>query len=366
MRQEVVVSTGMSECPLCGKRLVKKYNMNPRHVITLNGEYRVLERVLRCSNRKCPGYSMSFRSEKLQSSVISKKIFGLDVIVHIGELRYKEHKSYEEIREALEGRNIKISMGELTNLTRTFEALIKGWHSERIQEIREKLGSYVLSIDGTYSFKDETLYIFRSYQQGLVLYAATAKMGDTAHFKPLLEKVLEMYGTPMAVISDMQPAIIEAVKNAIPDVPHQYCQFHFIRNAGKFMERDYKALEAEMKKKKVESRAKEIEKRLKEAEGMDCEDAVVESEVEEVQSKMEVVGCELQKKEKFEKCRLIIHILVLLLKITVDNFPFALYYLDLYDRYRKIRRTVRHCLAVYPHDDAYISFRIKPGFNRGY
>jgi len=150
------------------------------------------------------------------------------------------------------------------------------------------------------------------------------------------------------------------------------------------MERDYKALEAEMKKKKVESRAKEIEKRLKEAEGMDCgdgvlesteeevqsqsgeiekrlkeaegmdcEDAVVESEVEEVQSKMEVVGCELQKKEKFEKCRLIIHILVLLLKITVDNFPFALYYLDLYDRYRKIRRTVRHCLAVYPHDDAY-------------
>ena len=107
----MVVSTGMSECPLCGKRLVKKYNMNPRHVITLNGEYWVLERVLRCSNRKCPGYSMSFRSEKLQSSVISKKIFGLDVIVYIGELRYKEHKSYEEIREALEGEEHKNKYG---------------------------------------------------------------------------------------------------------------------------------------------------------------------------------------------------------------------------------------------------------------
>jgi hypothetical protein len=90
----------------------------------------------------------------------------------------------------------------------------------------------VLSIDGTYSYKDETLYIFRSYEQGLVLYAATAKKDDTAHFQPLLENLLAMYGTPMAVISDMQPAIIEAVKNTIPDVPHQYCQFHFIRKSN--------------------------------------------------------------------------------------------------------------------------------------
>ena len=81
--------------------------------------------------------------------------------------------------------------------------------------------------DGTYSFKDETLYIFRSHQQGLVLYAATAKMDDTAHFQPLLE----MYGTPMAVISDMQPAIIEAVKNAIPDASVLQVSLHSKRGA---------------------------------------------------------------------------------------------------------------------------------------
>jgi len=85
--------------------------------------------------------------------------------------------------------------------------------------------------DGTYSFKDETLYIFRSHQQGLVLYAATAKMDDTAHFQPLLEKVLEMYGTPMAVISDMQPAIIEVVKNAIPDASVLPVSLHSKRGA---------------------------------------------------------------------------------------------------------------------------------------
>jgi hypothetical protein len=311
-------------------------------------------------------------------------------------------------------KGIKISMGELTNLTRTFESLLKGWHDERIQEIREKLGKYVLSIDGTYSYKDETLYIFRSYEQGLILYAATAEKDDTAHFQPLLEKVLEMYGAPMAVISDMQPAIIEAVKNVIPGVPHQYCQFHFIRNAGKFMDGDYKALGTEIKKKRVQSQVKNIQEKLKEAEKEDSKSAVleqVEEEVksqmkaiekkleeteegdcggavldtaeeeilsqvvvkgkdlkkaeesdsreavpntaEEVQSKTKEVKGELRKEEKFKDCLLIIHILILLLKITVDNFPFGLYYVDLYDRYAKIRRTIRHCLAVYPHNDAY-------------
>ena len=43
----------------------------------------------------------------------------------------------------------------------------------------------------------------------------------------------------------------------------------------------------------------------------------------------------------------------------MDNFPFGLSYVDLYDRYGKIRRTVRHCLAVYPHNDAYRNALLK-------
>jgi hypothetical protein len=139
MREGVIeVSTGMRKCPLCGARLVKNYNTNLRRVITLNGEYWALERVLRCSNRECSGHSMSFRSEEFQATIIPGRVFGLDGIVYIGELRYKEHKHYAEITEALEEKGITISLGERTNLTRTFESLLKGWHEERIHEIRAK------------------------------------------------------------------------------------------------------------------------------------------------------------------------------------------------------------------------------------
>jgi hypothetical protein len=71
----------------------QKYSTSPKRVITLNGEYWALERVLRWSNRECSGHSMSFRSEELQAAIIPGRIFGLEVIVRIGELRYKEHKS---------------------------------------------------------------------------------------------------------------------------------------------------------------------------------------------------------------------------------------------------------------------------------
>jgi hypothetical protein len=50
---------------------------------------------------------------------------------------------------------------------------------------------------------------------------------------------------------------------------------------------------------------------------------------------------------------LIIHLLVLILKITTDSFPFNLYYVELYDRNRRVRSAIRRCISEYPHEDAY-------------
>jgi uncharacterized lipoprotein YehR (DUF1307 family) len=68
----------------------------------------------------------------------------------------------------------------------------------------------LLSVDGTYSYKYRTRYIFRDYTSGLILYAALAR-DDKESVRPLFERVIEMYGKPTGVISDMQPAFIELV-----------------------------------------------------------------------------------------------------------------------------------------------------------
>ena len=92
----------------------------------------------------------------------------------------------------------------------------------------------------------------------------------------------------------MQPAIIESVKNVMPGIPYQYCQYHFLKNAGSFMEKEYKELGKAMKKKEVLAKAKEVEADLKNA------------------------------KIENDKLLLIVHLLVLILKITTDCFPFNL------------------------------------------
>nr|QNO51837.1 hypothetical protein FGALOIDC_00021 [Methanosarcinales archaeon ANME-1 ERB6] len=42
-----------------------------------------------------------------------------------------------------------------------------------------------------------------------------------------------------------------------------------------------------------------------------------------------------------------------MLKITTDSFPFDLYYVQLYGRYRRVRTTIRRCISEYPYEDAY-------------
>lgn len=401
--------TSMERCPFCGAHLVRRFDHNPRRVISLSGEYWIREHVQRCSNKDCKGFKTSFRSEELQRIIIPYKIFSLGVVINIGTLRYEEHKTYAEIIAELSKKGIKISRGEVFNLCQTFESLVKGWHEERVTEIKEKLKEYVLSVDGTYSYRDKTLYIFRDYTSGLLLYASLAS-DDNDSVQPLFERVIEMYGKPGAVISDMQPAFIKSVENLLPGVPHQYCQQHFLTNAGGFMEDDYRELGKKMKKERVSAKAevveKEIEKYVEEEIGQDC--AVlgkengnenekhrmtfhnhnskkklllqfsptnaekIEGEIEEYIEEMIGQDCDVQDRGKeneneeqrtnrhdpdFAK-KLLLQLIIIqwlcrALKVSSDFFPFDLYYVKLYERYKVVRAVIRTCIKKYTADDKY-------------
>lgn len=294
-------------------------------------------------------------------------------ILYIGILRYEEHKKYDEIIEKLEKGGISISKGEVFNLCLSFESLIRGWQEERIEEIKDRLDRYILSVDGTYSYKGKTLYIFRDYITGLVLYAETTEKDDKAHIKPLFEKVIQMYGKPIAVISDMQDAFISSVKELLPDIPHQYCQYHFLKNAGKYMEKDYKRLGDEMKNKGVKEEAKKVGDEFKKFVGAkneapletDCAeipcavsnidevDIMIWDTSQETNNAINNTNKDIPKSKVLLYQRYIIHTLWLLLDISTDDFPFELYYVELYLRYRRVRTTVRRCISGYPYNDEY-------------
>jgi hypothetical protein len=75
--------------------------------------------------------------------------------------------------------------------------------------------------------------VVRDCLSGEVLLARSLLSGTAADLAPLLREVAEAVGVPVAgVISDGQTSIRRAVEQALPGVPHQLCQFHFLREAA--------------------------------------------------------------------------------------------------------------------------------------
>ena len=78
------------------------------------------------------------------------------------------------------------------------------------------------------------LWVIRDCLSGEVLLARSLLSGTADDLAPLLREVADAVGVPVTgVVSDGQTSIRRAVERALPGVPHQLCQFHFLREAAR-------------------------------------------------------------------------------------------------------------------------------------
>jgi hypothetical protein len=74
----------------------------------------------------------------------------------------------------------------------------------------------------------------RDCVSGEILLARSLLGATEADLIPLLTEVRDALRVPiLGVISDGQQSIRKAVASALPAVPHQLCQFHYLREAAK-------------------------------------------------------------------------------------------------------------------------------------
>jgi Transposase, Mutator family len=95
-------------------------------------------------------------------------------------------------------------------------------------------GALVLAIDGLQpDVGHEVLWVLRDCLSGEVLLARSLLGATAADLVPLLREVADTLALPISgVISDGQESIRNAVQAALPGVPHQLCQFHYLRQAA--------------------------------------------------------------------------------------------------------------------------------------
>ena len=223
-------------CPHCGGRMRADYT-NRRTVATLAGLTRLHLLIRRCHNAQCEAHRRPYRTEAEGRLALPHHEFGLDVIALVGRLRYAEHRSVPEIRAHLTGRGVAVSERTVTNLLDRYDELLAVTLTDggRLGKLLAGQGRVILAIDGLQpDVGHEVLWVVRDVISGEVLLARSLLSARRADLAELLAEVRDALPVPVAgVVSDGQHPIRWAVRHALPGVPYQLCQFHYLREAAR-------------------------------------------------------------------------------------------------------------------------------------
>src|SRR4051794_32216941 len=233
--REQVLETVHERCPACGRRLRYRYD-NRRTVTTLAGLVRLRLRIRRCEDPGCARYRRPCRPEAEGAIVLPQHEFGLDVIALVGALRYREHRSVPEIHRALLERGVAVCERTVTNLLDRYDELVATTlaDDDRLRAVLAGQGRAILALDGLQpDVGHEVLWVVRECLSGEVLLARSLLSSTGEDLAALLREVTAAIGVPIAgVVSDGQHSVRLAVGRALPGVPLQLCQFHYLREAA--------------------------------------------------------------------------------------------------------------------------------------
>ncbi|WP_400242607.1 transposase [Niallia sp. JL1B1071] len=284
--ESIYYTPEITHCPKCEGKLTYCHPVWRKTISTLKGEFKVINLGYRCENNSCDNHIV-YRSAEAEQLSMKHITYGMDVIAHIGHLRFKEHKTRLEITDILTEKQIKISERQVQKLYERYALLLRSSVEENTKEILEKVveesDGLILSIDGVQPEKgNETLYVIREVLSGTVLAAHNLKSSASQELVGIIQPIIN-WGYPIqGFISDGQQSIRLAIEKVAPNIPYQYCQFHYFKDIAKpLVEKDRK-LKTNIKKKLRGIR--DIERKIEESPSESLEDEIASDYVAAIRS----------------------------------------------------------------------------------
>jgi hypothetical protein len=230
------------KCPECQKSLKRALTVSERTVVTFDGVIKMTHGGYRCLNPECVARGRTYRSAAADALVLPRMTFGLDVVLWVGQLRLGEHRTLDEMHASLGTRlallGVSISRREVMYLFDAFCAVLRA--ASEAKEDKEWLGEVaknkgiILSMDGIKpDGGNETIYLVRDALTGRLLNAENVRENSMERLKQVLAPVLALEVPVLGTISDAQKEEVMALSELWPDVPHQTCQFHALREASR-------------------------------------------------------------------------------------------------------------------------------------
>jgi len=268
----------LTHCLQCQSKLQRCVTISDRMIITLQQVIRLVHCGYRCPHPECSGRKTLYRSAEADALALAGFTFGLDIVLFVGQRRLREHQTVDEIHHSLSERlaplDQTISRREIMFLFEAYTALLRAGtevtQDEAWKEQVRKNEGIVLSIDGIQPDKgNETIYLIRDVLTGRILNAENVTESTKERLKELLAPVVALQVPVIGVISDAQPTELQAVADLWPDLPHQICQFHAIREAGRLIYNADHRVKTDMRirmQERTHTYRQDLHKRLREAE----------------------------------------------------------------------------------------------------
>jgi hypothetical protein len=244
-------------CLTCGTRLRRYATLSERPLITLEGPLHLTHCGYRCPDPACPTASRSYRSAAADALALPGFTFGLDIVVLVGHLRLAQHHTPDQAHQVLQARLAPfaqtISRREISYLFDTYCTLVRATHEVAAdttwQDQVRANGGLIIAIDGIQPDKgNETVYLVRDVLTGRVLAAENVRVSDTETIKQLLAPVVALQLPVLGAVSDAQESLGQAIAAVWPEIPHQLCQFHYLREASRPMYEADRGLRKEIRK----------------------------------------------------------------------------------------------------------------------
>ena len=217
-------------CPLCSSQLQHEFNNGGRKIITLKGPVWVVTNYYSCTNPMC---DMHEAFPAAYHSAMQRKRFSLDVWAKVIQHHFKHHFNYSIIAEVMwDDWDVSISRNSVRSICEFFEMAGKQYTNEKVLKEVCSSGKIILSLDGAQPVKNEpSLWVFSDRLTGNVLLARNLESAPASVLRAIFQEIEEIYGVPIiAIISDKQKNIVNSVKQFKPDIPHAYCQYHFLKH----------------------------------------------------------------------------------------------------------------------------------------
>jgi hypothetical protein len=227
----------LTACPHCGEPLVCSHPVWAKPIQFLTGIEHVTSLGFRCRNPGCRVPRAVYRSAQAEARQVKGAGYGLDIVAHIGHLRYGQHRTRAEIWEQLcRETPVRLCERHVQNLLELYLALLRSSQQDlsgRLAPIVAANGGLILALDGLQPEQgNEQLWVVREVLSGAVLGAENLQQASAPMLARLLGPIAQTKLPVLGVVSDAQESIRIAVASVFPGVPHQLCQYHALREAA--------------------------------------------------------------------------------------------------------------------------------------